>query len=73
MVQQAEDDLFAVERAQRGDTKIDRLAVLHLQADAAVLRQAPLGDVEAGHDLHPGDEAFVDPLRQIHHLFQQAV
>jgi hypothetical protein len=42
-------------------------------AQAAVLRQPLLRDVHAGHDLQARDESFVDPLRQIHHFFQQAV
>ena len=41
---------LAVGRGQDGDADVDVLAG-DLDADAAVLGQALLGDVEAGHDL----------------------
>ena len=52
MVEQAEDDLLAEERRQHGDAEVHLGAVGQLQLDAAVLRQAALGDVELRHDLH---------------------
>ena len=49
-IEQAHDDAFAVERGQRGDAEID-FAAEDLDLDAAVLRQAALGDVQLGHQL----------------------
>ncbi len=42
-------------------------------ADAAVLRQALLGDVELGHDLQARDQRRVQRLVGLHHLAQRAV
>ena len=72
-VEHAHDDLLAVHRAQARDAEVDVLAVLGLHAEAAVLRQALLGDVHPRHDLHAGDEPFVDPLGQVHHFLEDAV
>ena len=49
-VEHAHDDALAEHRRQHADAKVDRL-VVDVQLDAAVLRQAALGDVEVGHDL----------------------
>ncbi len=71
-VQEADDDLLAVDGRQRGDTHVDRPAA-HGEADTAVLGDAPLGDVEVGHDLEPGDDAGLEPLGDGHDLVQHAV
>jgi hypothetical protein len=42
-------------------------------ADAAVLRQALLGDVELGHDLQARDQRRVQRAVGLHHLAQRAV
>ena len=54
LVEDAHHDRFAVHRRHGGHAQVDLLA-LHAQPDAAVLRQAPLGDVEVGHDLDARD------------------
>ena len=54
LVEDAHDDRLAVHARQRHDAQVDVLAV-DRQADAAVLRDAPLGDVEVAHDLDAGD------------------
>ena len=71
-VEQADDDLLAVDGRQRGDAHVDGPAA-HDEADAAVLRHAPLGDVEVGHDLQTGDDAGLQPLGNGHDLVQHAV
>src|SRR3712207_8100020 len=50
-VEHAHDDGLAEHGRQHADAQVDRL-VVNVQLDAAVLRHAPLGDVEVGHDLH---------------------
>ena len=52
--------------------KIDRL-VVDVQLDAAVLRHAPLGDVEIGHDLDAAADGGGDVRRRRHHFVQHAV
>ena len=53
--QNTQHDALAVVGRQRADAEVDLLlADLHL--DAAVLGQALLGDVDAGHDLEAGDD-----------------
>ena len=49
-VEHAHDDALAEHRRQHADAEVDRL-VVDVQLDAAVLRHAPLGDVEVRHDL----------------------
>ena len=44
-----------------------------VQADAAVLRHAPLGDVEVAHDLHAADRAGDHPLGDRRRLLEHAV
>src|SRR6185437_15009022 len=48
-VENADDDAFAEKRRQDADAHVDGVAA-DVQFDAAVLRQAPFGDVEVGHD-----------------------
>ena len=44
-----------------------------VEPDAAVLRQAPLGDVQIGHDLHPRRDGEGQVPRRRHHFVQHAV
>ena len=53
-------DRLAVDARQRDDAEVD-VAALDRQPDAAVLRQALLGDVEVGHDLDARDDAGDHP------------
>src|SRR6185369_8108147 len=46
---------------------------LDLDLDAAVLRQALLGDVELRHDLETRDERVADLKGRMHHIVQNAV
>ncbi len=56
--QNTQHDRLAVIRRQRADAEVD-LALIDRQLDAAVLRQALFGDVDAGHDLQSaGERAF---------------
>ena len=72
LVEEAHDDLLAVHGGQRGDAHVDGLAADH-EADAAVLRHAPLGDVQLGHDLEAADDARLHAPRDRHDLVQHAV
>ena len=71
-IEQTDHDALAG-RGRRGrDAHVDVLAG-HLAADAAVLRQPLLGDVEAGHDLHARDDRRLELLRRALRLVQHAV
>ena len=55
LVQDAEHDLLAEDGGKGADAQVD--GPLHdADLDAPVLRHAPLGDVEIGHDLQAGDD-----------------
>ena len=63
---------LAIHGGECRDTKVDFLAQdLHL--DPAVLGYAPLGDVELGHDLDPGDHRRLQSLGGRFHVNQHAV
>ena len=62
-VEQTDDDFFAIDRGQNRDTQIDFLA-RHADAKAAVLRQAALGDVEAGEDFDARGDGHLEGLRR---------
>jgi hypothetical protein len=51
LVEEAHDDLLAPDRGEDRHAVVHLLAAAHLELDAPVLREAPLGDVEARHDL----------------------
>ena len=72
LVEQAQHRAFAMHAGQRRHPHVDR-APADAQRDAAVLRQALLGDVELGHDLQPADEGRVQRLVGLNHLAQRAV
>ena len=55
LVEDTHDDAFAVDHRDDRHADVD-LAALHLQLDAAVLRQALLGDVQPRHDLQAADD-----------------
>ena len=71
-VEHPHDDALAEHRGQHGDAQVDRMAA-DGQLDAAVLRQAPLGDVEVGHDLDAGGDGEGQVARRRHHFIQHAV
>ncbi len=73
VIEDAKHHLLAEERAQCGHAEVDFGAFVRGYANASVLREALFRDVHAGHDLQPRDQTLVDPLRKVHHLFQEAV
>ena len=62
-VEETDNDLLAVDGRQDGDTQIDFLAG-DADAEAAVLRQAALGDVEAGENLDARGDRQLQRLRR---------
>jgi hypothetical protein len=56
LVQDAHHDRLAAHHGQGCHAEVD-VPPVNREADAAVLREPPLGDVEGGHDLHAGDQA----------------
>jgi hypothetical protein len=72
LLEETHDDPLAVAHRQRGDADVD-LAAGHARADAAVLRNAFLGDVELRHDLHARDDRGLEPRRRLHDLVEHAV
>ena len=54
------------------DAHVDRVAA-DVQLDAAVLRQAALGDVEVGHDLDAAGDGRGQVARRRHHFVEHAV
>ncbi len=71
-VEHSHDDAFAEHRRQHADAQIDRMPA-DGQLDAAVLRQAALGDVEIGHDLDARGDGEGQVPRRRHHFVQHAV
>ena len=49
------------------------MAAVHREPHAAVLGQAPLGDVQVGHDLHARDDTAGHAPRHRRHVLQHAV
>src|SRR5713226_2510386 len=72
LVEQAHDDALAEHGGRGGEADVD-VAAGELHADAAVLRQALLRDVQAAHDLHARADAVLEPLRRPDDLLQHAV
>ena len=72
LVEDTHDHAFAVHRRQRRDAQVD-FPPEHLQLDAAVLRQPPLGDVELGHDLDAADHGGLQLLGRGFDVVQDAV
>ena len=71
-VEQTHDDALAVGGRDGRDADVDVLAG-ELDADAAVLRQALLGDVQAGHDLDARDDDRLEALRRRDDVVEDAV
>ena len=72
LVQKTDDHAFAVHGRHGRDTQIQLLA-LHLKLDAAVLRQAALGNVELGHDLDARNDRGGRSDRRRFHLLEYAI
>src|SRR5260370_1670040 len=75
-IEQAEHDLFAVQRRHRGNAEVQLLlpavrAVL--DHDAAVLRQAFFRDVQFGHDLYAAGHWVFQAQRRAHYRFPPAL
>jgi hypothetical protein len=73
LVEEPHDDLLAEQRGQHGHAVVHLAALAELELDATVLRQAPLGDVEARHDLHARRDRVLQLQRRLHHLVEHAV
>ena len=71
-VEQAQHDAFAVVGGQGGNAHIDGLAG-NAHADAAILRQAFFGNVEAGHDLDARHHRRMQRAVGRDHIAQHAV
>ena len=69
----AEDRVLAVDGGHDGNAEVDGAAAV-ADAETAVLRDAPLGDVELGHDLDARDEVRLELARQRRHgLLEHAI
>jgi hypothetical protein len=76
LVEQAHDDLFAEQGRQARDTEVDVLGlavVAEANLDAAVLRQALLGDVQLRHDLDARGNGVAHLQRRRHDVVEDAV
>ena len=71
-VEQAHHHAFAVQRGQRGNAQI-HFAAQNLDLDAAVLRQAALGDVQLGHQLQARNDGGLQLARRRFLIEQHAV
>ena len=60
LVEDAHHHRLPMDTRQRHYAQVD-MAPVNGQTDTTVLRQAPLGDVHLGHDLHPRDRACSHP------------
>ncbi len=66
-------DLFAEQRRAGADAKVDGAILGQPHLDAAVLRHAALGDVEARHDLEARDDLDRELHRRLRDFLQHAV
>ncbi len=71
-IEHAQHHGLAMHGRQGRDAQVDVLAA-HRQADAAVLRQPALGDVEPGHDLEPRDDRRAQLGGRRLHVAQHAI
>ena len=71
-IEDAHDDLFAVDRRQGRDAQVDH-AHRRLDRDPAVLRPPALGDVELGHDLEARHQRLVQLVQDIDLVDQHAI
>ena len=72
LAQQAHDHRLAVRGRHGGEPHVDR-GVAHAHAEASVLGQSLLGDVEPGHELQPRDECARHAPAVDHLLLQDAI
>ena len=73
LVEDAKHGVFAVNRGHDGDAEVDEAAFV-AHAEAAVLRDAALGDVQLAHDLDARKDRGVPVLRErLHGVLQNAV
>jgi hypothetical protein len=72
LLEEAQDDLLAVDRRQRRDAKVD-LAIVDVRGEAAVLGEPALRDVEPRDDLEPRDHGQVERARHLEQVEEQAV
>ena len=74
LVQETHDDALAEEHRDDAHAHV-HLTAAHLELDAAVLRDAALGDVEVGEDLDAADDRGLEPVHLGRHggLLQDAV
>src|SRR5690606_32077274 len=72
-IEQTADDLLAEQRRAGVDAEVDRAVLREPHLDAAVLRDAALGDVEPRHDLEPGRDLAGERDRRLRELGQHAV
>ncbi len=72
LVEQTDDDLLPMDRGQNGDTQIDFLAG-DADAEAPVLREAALGDIQAGENLDAGGDRQLERLGRRTRLDQRAI
>ena len=73
LVEHAEHGVFAVDGGHDGDAEVDEAALV-AHAEAAVLRDAALGDVELAHDLDARNDGLVVLARDGRHgLLEHAV
>ena len=72
-VEDTHHDLLAEERRAGAHAEVDRPGLRDPHLDAAVLRDAPLGDVEPGHDLQASGELAGEDDRRCCDFLQDAV
>ena len=71
-IEHAQDNAFAELRGQGRDAQIDHAAG-DVLLDAAILREAALGDVELRHDLDARGDGVLELHRRLHDLVEHAV
>ena len=72
VVQETQHHALAVEGGECGHAHVD-LAVVHTQADSAILGYTPFGDVELGHDLESTHDGSRETRRRRDRILKDAV
>ena len=72
LVEQAQHGALAMGTGQGGHAHVNR-ALAQAQRNAAVLRQALFGDVQAGHDFQARDQGGMQGAVGLHHFAQAAI
>ena len=62
-IEQAHDHAFAVESGEGGNAQVD-FAADDFDLDAAILREAPLGDIQLRHELEAADDGGLELARR---------